>query len=312
MTKRFGLWLQKVFSRQKSRAFYFRWYMINCFLFLLATTVSSYLYPIPYSIGLNRISNLGGYGKNPQGALLWNIFMGIFAVGNLPLLRYLNRSVSGLISAFQSNISPVSSEYLEGSDVSDVSDVSHISLNKFHSFSRWWNFLGYAGLFGMVGVAIFPEDLGMWHVIPALMAFFGLILWLNWQGYALSYIKILSKASVQLNIPDEADQQDQSNRQNSVISPLSASSSSKLKFLQLQIPVPTIRLSRIFLAILDISFIIALFFSMVDIPYHGSSPVLAIILDFPIWEWATFCQIFLSLGFFVRIFPSLSESNPRS
>ncbi|MHA1522396.1 MAG: hypothetical protein ACTSVZ_08930 [Promethearchaeota archaeon] len=309
MMGNFGFGLKKiisVFSGQKSKEFYFQWYLINCTMFILANALSSYLYPTVYSIVVNHVSNLGGYGSNPQGALIWNISLGLVAVGNFPLFMYLNRESSALLNILQS----IKSSSNSSSNLSDHSNLP-ISPSKLISFNRWWKYIGYLGLVGMVGVAIFPEEMGILHILPALMAFFGQILWLNWLGVVINcshrYFNLYNEVKV-----IQSHKPDQPKRQNSASFPLSGSSSDKLKFLQLKIPVPISQFSHLVLGILDISFIIALFFSMGDIPYHGTSPIVAIILDFPLWEWISFCFIFLTLGFFVRTIPSLSHPAPSS
>ena len=111
-------------------------------------------YPEPYSPLYHNISYLGGLANNPQSALGWNIGMGIVGILLIPHQLYLHHH----IMAYIPTTSPHQSNQL---------------LLKCALGCR------IIACLGIVFIAIFPEDLGIWHMIPAFGVFFGFLFAFN-------------------------------------------------------------------------------------------------------------------------------------
>lgn len=258
--------LRKFIFGNCSSQSYFSFYLGNFGIFLLLSALVSIYYPEPYRIWQHHISNLGGYLNNPQTALLWNISLFIFALGLIPLVNYVH-------SRFKVIVQPVSSD---GHDP----DFQ----GRFHHYSRFFSKLAFFGIGGLMGVALFPEDYGIPHIIAAILAFFGFILWFNWLFLALqSRQKHYIKASTVHQSSYRINRFSMSSR--------------------------AILTGKLLLLLLDLIFSFTLLLSMIDLPLIYSDG-LNLILRFPLWEWICFLFTFFTLGYFLQIFSPIASHHP--
>lgn len=156
-------------ASKRVESFYLGWTIL---IFFVISWLAQLTYPEPYSPLFHNISYLGGFAHNPEGALLWNI--GMIGVGILliPHQLYLHRHLRVSLSGEN----PFTKKCLTGGLVCRI-----------------------IACLGFVFIAIFPEDFGIWHMIPAFGVFFGFLIAFNldfgliWQHsqHLMTWKKIL-------------------------------------------------------------------------------------------------------------------------
>lgn len=128
---------------------------MNILLFLAGALILSQFYPNGYNFWENTISSLGSYKKNPIGAFWWNLILFIFAIilsGNISFIYQQIQNLNNFLTLKQSR----------------NKRIRKINL-----------LLVIFAIVGIFGVSIFPEELGVIHVIFAVMFYFGIVIWLN-------------------------------------------------------------------------------------------------------------------------------------
>ena len=120
--------------------------------FFVISWLAQLSYPEPYSLLFHNISHLGGFAHNPEGALMWNIGMICFGIFLLPHQLYLHKH----LKAFFARENSSSKKFLTVGLGSRV-----------------------IACFGVVFIALFPEDMGIWHMIPGFCVFFGFLIAFN-------------------------------------------------------------------------------------------------------------------------------------
>ena len=101
-------------------------------------------FPTPYSMLKYHISALGGFARNPDGNLIYNLGIFVIGIALLPHIKYLLKNLVQL---------------------------------KFFlpQLGRVLGGLGGLGCLGFSGLGVFPEDRGIPHMICALASFIGFI-----------------------------------------------------------------------------------------------------------------------------------------
>jgi len=136
-------------ASKRVEGFYLGWTILN---FFGISWLAQLTYPEPYSPLFHNISHLGGFVHNPEGALLWNIGMVVVGILLLPHQLYLHKHLK---TSFPGN-NPSTQKVLK------------VGLG-----------CRVIACLGIIFIAILPEDLGIWHMIPAFGVFFGFLIAFN-------------------------------------------------------------------------------------------------------------------------------------
>ncbi len=115
-------------------------YMWSVFLALvLVSAIAQILYPSPFYIWTNTISEQGSISLNPNGSTIWRIGVTLNGLAHIPYLLYLSHHFRAKDS-------------MKGTYFAGISVISAI---------------------GFSAVGLFPQDWGAIHYISALVAFVG-------------------------------------------------------------------------------------------------------------------------------------------
>ncbi len=125
------------------------YYILLSLYFIAITIWAAFLYPSQYIPGRNYISALGGVSSNPLGYMLWNHGIKILGIALLPLIFYQTKHLNNMKSGIRLFI----------------------------------RILGFQASVGFILLGFFPQDSGIYHVIPAFMVLLGFSIYYHFLFY---------------------------------------------------------------------------------------------------------------------------------